>query len=54
MNHQRSLGFYSEQAMEAVHFDFKIVWQKYERKGSHPDYSKHLLKAICEYNGLHI
>ncbi|KAJ6639768.1 hypothetical protein Bhyg_12515, partial [Pseudolycoriella hygida] len=27
--HQNGLGFYSEQAMEAAHFEFKTIWMKY-------------------------
>lgn len=51
---QQSLGFYSEHAMEAVYFEFRIVWHKYELKTSHPEYHTQLLKAVNEFNGLHI
>lgn len=51
---QTSLGFFSEQAMESVHFDFKRVWAKYELKLHHSDYPRQLLRAVCEYNGLHL
>lgn len=51
---QKGLGFFSEQAMESVHFDFKNVWSKYEVSVNHPEYSQHLLRAICDYNGLHV
>lgn len=50
----KGLGFYSEQAMEAVHADFKKIWEKYKLKKDHPNYHEHLLKAVCEYNSQHI
>lgn len=49
---QSGLGFYSEQAMESVHFEFKKVRDKYKVKESHPKYSTHLLKAVCEFNSM--
>lgn len=49
------LGYYSEQAMEAVHHDFKSIWEKkYKININHPDYMKNLLKAVCDFNGLHV
>lgn len=50
---QAGLGFYSEQAMESVHSDFKHVWNKYKVAKDHPDYDEKLYRAICEYNSLH-
>lgn len=52
--HQKPLRYFSEQAMESVHFDFKSVWTKYQVKPNHADYASRLLKAVCEYNGLHL
>lgn len=52
--HEKGLGYYSEQAMESVHADFKKTWNKYKVDKSHPNYSERLLKAICEYNSSHI
>lgn len=52
--YKRGLGFYSEQAMESVHADFKNVWTKYKVDQTHPDYAGRLLKAITEYNSRHI
>ena len=39
---QIGLGFYTEQAMESVHADFKKVWEKYKVSKEHPDYSERL------------
>jgi hypothetical protein len=51
---QQGLGFFSEQAMESVHFDFNSVWKKYKVSRDHSDYSSRLLRAVCEYNSLRI
>ena len=48
------LGFYSEQASESVHYDFKQTWNNYKVKENHPDFAKNLLKAVLKYNALHI
>lgn len=53
-NSKRGLGFYSEQAMESVHSDFKTVWNKYKVSETHSDYDSRLLKAVIEYNSNHI
>lgn len=50
----KALGFFSEQAMESVHSDFKSTWQAIKVTKSHPDYSKKLLRAVCIYNSSHI
>ncbi|KAK6168741.1 hypothetical protein SNE40_019926 [Patella caerulea] len=43
----RGLGFWSEQASEAVHSDFSALWhQHYKRDRSHANYGKFLLKAV--------
>ena len=44
------LGLFSEQATEALHSNFKVHWDRYKRDSSHPDYTKHLLKCVTEYN----
>jgi len=51
---QKSLGLFSEQSMESVHFDFKLVWSKYKLNSDHSDYPRQLFRAVCEYNGLHL
>ena len=48
------LGYYSEQAMESVHFDFAAMWCNYCVHENHPDYEKRLFRAIIEYNSSHI
>lgn len=50
---QCGLGFFSEQAIESVHSDFKNIWTKYKVSPSHSDYPRRLNRALCEYNGLH-
>ncbi|KAJ6646662.1 Helicase required for RNAi-mediated heterochromatin assembly 1, partial [Pseudolycoriella hygida] len=52
--HQKSLGFYSEQSMEPVHFEFKSFWSKYKMNVNHPEYSNSLLRAVREFNALHV
>lgn len=52
--HGIGLGFFSEQAMESVHFDFKSFWEKNKVAENHPDYAKKLLRAVCQYNSLHL
>lgn len=54
LKHKKGLGFFSEQAMEAVHFDFKLVWNKYKVNENNLQYSHRLQKAICEFNSLHV
>ena len=44
------LGLFSEQATEALHSNFKVHCDNYKRDSSHPDYAKHLLKCVTEYN----
>lgn len=51
---KKGLGYYSEQAMESVHFDFNRIWSKYAVAEDHPDFDKRLLRAITEYNCSHI
>lgn len=48
------LGFFSEQAMESVHFDFLTRWKNYKVSLNHLDYGQHLLKAVCSYNSHHL
>ena len=51
--HGRSLGWYSEQALESTHFDFlRNCWEKqgYKRPLGHPDYAQKLLRAVIVYS----
>lgn len=52
--HNKGLAFYSEQAMESVHYDFSTTWARYKVSQNSPDYGTKLLRAVCEYNSLHI
>lgn len=52
--HGTALGFYSEQAMESVHYEFNTIWNKHKVDEDHPNYSMKLLQALCEFNGLHV
>ena len=49
------LGFYSEQASEAVHCDFDSLWtgNKYKRSMSHDEYTRQLFKTVVTYNSRH-
>ena len=48
------LGRYSEQAVEAVHADFKSTWAKYKFHEVNPRYPEQLLKAVSDYNAKHL
>lgn len=52
--HNVGLGIFSEQAFESVHHEFKIIWNKHKVRPTHSEYKKHLLRAVCEFNGLHV
>ena len=50
----KGLGFWSEQASESVHSDFKKHWAKYVRELDHPDYAKQFKKCGVSYNSNHL
>lgn len=52
--YETGLGYFSEQAMESVHFDFSKTWETNKVAPTHSNYSEKLLSAVCRYNGLHI
>ena len=52
--HQKALGFFSEQASESVHSKFNDVWQKYKVAKDHPQYNMQLFKAVTEFNSYRI
>merc|ERR1712240_295075 len=55
--HERSLGWYSEQALESCHYDFlRNCWEKqgFKRTIGHPDYARNLTAAITSYSSRHI
>ncbi len=50
----RGLGADSEQALEAAHYDFDVVWQRYiTRDFTNVKYGERLLKAVLTYNAAH-
>lgn len=50
-----SLGPFSEQATEAIHYDFVAMWQHGGKVSeSHQDYDQRLLSSIVRYNGRHL
>ena len=50
------LGLYSEQAGEAVHYDFedRVYTAAYKRIESHPQHAVKLLEAVAVYNADHV
>ncbi len=51
----RGLGADSEQALEAAHYDFDRVWQRYfVRDVTSERFAEQLLRAVATYNASHI
>ena len=48
------LGYWSEQAFESVHADFKAEWESVKVDIDHPDYLDKLVKCIARWNARHI
>ena len=48
------LGYYSEQAMESMHYEFKKEWGTGKVDVKHPNYGEKLLSATVRINGKHI
>ena len=48
------LAFWSEQAFESVHADFKLYWESQKVDIDHPDYLAKLLACISRWNARHI
>ena len=48
------LGFWSEQAMEAVHADFKKSWDNIKVDKDHELYLTRLSECIARYNARHL
>ena len=48
--HNSSLGIYSEQATEALHYLFRNNWQRYKRPSNHPEYEDRLQRCITDFN----
>ena len=50
----KGLGFWSEQAFESVHADFKKFWANRKVGANHEDFAKALFEAVLAYNARHI
>jgi hypothetical protein len=52
---EKGLGYWSEQASESVHSDFKALWAggSYKRDLSHKDYGQKLLQCVVAYSSRH-
>ena len=51
----RGLGWFNEATLEASHYDFLRFWARHQIKAKDSSMAKaHLLKAVLEYNTLHI
>ena len=48
------LGAWSEQAMESVHHDMKMEWDRAKVKPSHPEFESIFLKFVVKYNSKHV
>ena len=48
------LGFWSEQAMESAHHDFKMEWEKVKVSPNHEEYGDRLLTTTVRYAGKHV
>ena len=54
MKYDMPLGKYSEQALEACHYDFRQHYRGYKRMPNTAGYAEKLLQAVCSYNSLHL
>ena len=51
----KGMGEYSEQANEAVHANFDLIWQKFKVSDLTKDRAgERLFDAVVEYNGNHV
>ena len=50
----KGLGFYSEQASEAVHCDYKKTWKNHKVHETNPKFPSNLLAATLKYNCKHL
>ena len=48
------LGAWSEQAMESVHHDLRLEWERSKVGPNHPNYAEQLFSTIVRYNSKHI
>ena len=50
----KGLALFSEQAVEAVHYDFSQTGEKHKVSSVNSNYAIKLLRAVCEYNSNHL
>ena len=48
------LGYFSEQAFEAMHHDVKVIWEKVKVGLDHPNFSEKLRSFVVAYNSKHL
>ncbi len=53
-HHNCSLGFYSEQAVESVHYDFDVHNKNYTNHTPKENINGGLLRSVCAYNANHL
>ena len=52
---EHGLGWWSEQAFEAVHSDMKKEWERVKiNDPDHPDFGQRLLDFVTRYNARHV
>lgn len=52
---RKGLGPWSEQTSEAIHLDFRQMWNRFKLSAtSHPNYGNQLLRAVSMYNSQHL
>ena len=50
----KGLGYWSEQAFESVHADFKEMWETVKVDIDHPEFLTKLLSCVIRWNSRHI
>ena len=48
------MGFWSEQAMESCHHDFKMEVENDKLSSASPEYLERLLQIVVRYNSKHL
>ena len=51
---QHGMVFYSEQAMESMHYELREEWGVEKLDISHPNYGENLKRVVVRINGKHI
>lgn len=50
----RGLGFFAEQSVESLHYDFEQIWKRYKVAKVNKRFGDRLRRAVSEYNSLHL